>query len=162
MGMDATLTVEVTRCARDRDAVFCAGADDHGVDDKEILTSIGIEPWPPGHGWAFVEYARGHGDFAITSVAVLLQFDAAAKVTRVSLTLGGLCDVPFRLPEAEKHLLGQRSRRLTFPGRRTMRRIDALDDPQLPRWYRRRVAATLGSRAIAIAAERARASGENS
>lgn len=164
MAMDATLTVAGQRGVREiamRD--FALGLMTTALGDKEILTSIRIEPWPPGHGWAFVEYARRHGDFAIASVAVLLQLDAAAKVTRVSLTLGGVCDVPFRLLEAEKQLLGSA---LTPADAAKVAaqcaEIAALDDPQVPRWYRRRVAATLVSRAIAMAAERARASGKNS
>ncbi len=160
MAMDATLTVAGQRGVREiamQD--FALGLMTTALGDKEILTSIRIEPWPPGHGWAFVEYARRHGDFAIASVAVLLQLDGAAKVTRVSLTLGGVCDVPFRLTEAEKQLLGSE---LTPADVAKVApqcaAIDALDDPQVPRWYRRRVAATLLSRAIAMAAERARAS----
>ena len=137
MEMDATLTVAGQRGVREiamRD--FALGLMTTALDDKEILTSIRIEPWPPGHGWAFVEYARRHGDFAIASVAVLLQFDAAAKVTRVSLTLGGVCDVPFRLPEAEKHLLGSALTPADIAQVAAQcAAIDALDDPQVPRWY---------------------------
>lgn len=164
MAMDATLTVAGQRGVREiamRD--FALGLMTTALDDKEILTSIRIEPWPPGHGWAFVEYARRHGDFAIASVAVLLELDVAAKVTRVSLTLGGVCDVPVRLPEAEKQLLGSALTPADVAKVAAQcAEIDALDDPQVPRWYRRRVAATLVSRAIAMAAERGRASAGNS
>jgi aerobic carbon-monoxide dehydrogenase medium subunit len=159
MAMDATLTVASQRGVREiamRD--FALGLMTTALDDNEILTSIRIEPWRPGHGWAFIEYARRHGDFAIVSVAVLLELDAAAKVVRVALTLGGVCPVPLRLREAEKQLLGSA---LTSADVAKVAEqcagIDALDDPQVPRWYRRRVAATLLPRAIAIAAERARA-----
>ena len=37
----------------------------------------------------FVEFARRHGDFAITSAAVLLEGDASGKITRASVTIGG-------------------------------------------------------------------------
>ena len=31
------------------------------------------------HGYAFVEFSRRHGDFAIVSAAVLLQVDGAGR-----------------------------------------------------------------------------------
>lgn len=163
MAMDATLTIASQGGSREiamQD--FAVGLMTTALGDKEILTSIRIEPWRAGHGWAFVEYARRHGDFAIASVAVLLQLDARARVARVSLTLGGVCDVPLRLREAENRLLGSALAQADVAMvAEHCADIDALDDPQVPRWYRRRVAATLVARAIAIAAERARASGES-
>ena len=39
----------------------------------ELLTGVKIPAWAEGHGYAFVEFARRHGDFAITSAAALLE-----------------------------------------------------------------------------------------
>ena len=35
------------------------------IEPDEIVTVIDFEPWPEGHGYAFVEFARRPGDFAV-------------------------------------------------------------------------------------------------
>ena len=70
----------------------------------EIVTGVNLTLWPPGHGSAFVEFSRRRGDFAIVSVAVLLQLDDDI-VRRVSITVGGLSFAPTRVTEAEDRLL---------------------------------------------------------
>src|SRR6185312_15238995 len=55
-----------------------------------VVTGATFPCWPRGHGYAFVEFARRHGDFAIVSAAVLIEEDKNGKVTRASVTLGGM------------------------------------------------------------------------
>ena len=43
------------------------------IEPDEIVTAVAFEPWPAGHGYAFVEFARRLGDFAVAGVAVLLD-----------------------------------------------------------------------------------------
>ncbi len=43
------------------------------IEPNEILTAVRFTPWAAGHGFAFVEFARRHGDFAIASAAALLE-----------------------------------------------------------------------------------------
>jgi carbon-monoxide dehydrogenase medium subunit len=76
------------------------------IELDEMLTAISFPCWPAGHGSAFVEFARRHGDFAIVSAAVLIAEDAAGKITRASLTLGGIGPAPVRAHDVERALIG--------------------------------------------------------
>src|ERR1700674_4341241 len=66
------------------------------IEATEVLTAIRFTAWPAGHGYGFVEFARRHGDFAIVSAAALLQSDAAGRITRSAVTLGGMGVAPVR------------------------------------------------------------------
>src|SRR5580658_6463017 len=77
------------------------------VEPNEVLTAIRFKAWPAGHGHAFVEFSRRHGDFAIVSAAVLLEEDSNGKVTRASVTLGGMGPAPVRASEVERALIGE-------------------------------------------------------
>jgi carbon-monoxide dehydrogenase medium subunit len=71
------------------------------LEPNEILTRVRFPRWPAGHGYGFVEFARRHGDFAMASAAVLLEVGANGKITRASLTLGGVSVAPVRMHEVE-------------------------------------------------------------
>jgi len=69
------------------------------IELDELVTGATFPCWPRGHGYAFVEFARRHGDFAIVSAAVLIEEDSNGKVTRASVTLGGMGPAPVRASE---------------------------------------------------------------
>src|SRR5580704_16964559 len=77
------------------------------IELDELLTGATFPCWPRGHGYAFVEFARRHGDFAIVSAAVLIEEDNSGKVTRASVTLGGMGPAPVRASEVERALIGE-------------------------------------------------------
>lgn len=157
MAMDATLTIQGGRGARTvamRD--FALDLMTSCLEHDEILTTIRIRPWAPGHGYGFVEYGRRHGDFAIVSAAALVEQGADGCISRISLTLGGVAPVPCRVTAAEQCLLG------VPPTAAAIRAatvhagaLDALDDPAYPAWYRQRLAAKLLERALLQAVARA-------
>jgi carbon-monoxide dehydrogenase medium subunit len=134
---------------------FCTGFMTPDVASDEILVGLRITEWPRPHGSAFVEYARRDGDFAIAAAAVLLATAADGSIARVSIALGGVAPCPLRVPAAEAVLLGQR------PSESRMREAAAccaqaasMDDPNVPGWYRRNLAAELSFRAIKTALSR--------
>jgi carbon-monoxide dehydrogenase medium subunit len=107
----------------------------------ELLTEIRIKPWQGRHGWHFVEYARRHGDFAVASACVMVQRDAAGKLARAALALGGVCPSPVRLPEAERLLVaGNGSPEALREAAAQASSCEALEDPAYPAWYRQRLA----------------------
>ena len=87
-------------------ADFPAGYLTPAIELNEIVTTIRIPLWPAGHKAAFIEFSRRHGDFAIVSAAALLQIDGG-KITRASLTLGGVAVAPVRATEVEQAITGQ-------------------------------------------------------
>ena len=111
--------------------------------------------WPAGHGYAFIEFSRRHGDFAIVSAAVLVEEDASGKVTRASVTLGGMGPAPVRASEVERALIGEvieekRMREIC----ESLRKLDAIEDIHAPTSYRQQLATVLPRRALLKAHER--------
>lgn len=125
---------------------------------NELLTAIRFKPWAIGHGWAFTEFARRHGDYAIVSASALVELDKTGCASRVSLTLGGVAAMPMRIRAAEERLLGTKLGSADVDAASVLcQDIDALDDPQIPRWYRQQLARTLVSRILPTALSRAEA-----
>ena len=58
---------------------------------------------PAGSGYAFEEFARRHGDFAIVGIAAMLVRDGA-RCTSARLAAAGAGPVPVRLRAAEEIL----------------------------------------------------------
>jgi carbon-monoxide dehydrogenase medium subunit len=126
------------------------------LEADELLTAVRLPQWPAGHGWSFVEFARRHGDFAIVSVAALLHLDAAQRVQRVAIAVGGYTDKPVRLEGAERLLLGQpRSSELFEQAADLGAQLeDPTSDAYVTSDYRRHLARVLVRRALRAAAER--------
>jgi carbon-monoxide dehydrogenase medium subunit len=158
MALDATLRAVGPAGTREiamKD--FSAGFMTTVLAPQEVLTEIRMRPWPAGHGWAFLEFARRRGDFAVVSVCALLQLDTTGRVQRASVTLGGVSTAPVRVTEVERALAGKHCDSDAIErSAKACAAMDALDDPYAPGWYRKRLAETLSRRALVIAAQRAR------
>ena len=154
--MDAVVTAQGPRGARDIPfAQFPAGLMTPALRDAELLTSVRFPLWRKGHGYAFVEFSRRHGDFAIVSAAALLEEDGAGKITRASLTLGGIAPAPVRARDVEKMLTGARaSAELFRDAGEACRQLEAMEDVHVTAAYRRQLAAVLSRRALEKAHER--------
>ena len=154
--LDAKLTVAGKNGARDIDfAAFPVAYMTPALEPDELLTGATFPCWSKRHGSAFVEFSRRHGDFAIVSAAALIEEDGAGKVTRASLTLGGLGPAPVRATDVERALIGEtvddkRLRELCEP----LRKLEAVDDIHAPAAYRQHLATVLSRRALLKAHER--------
>ncbi|MFN2645790.1 MAG: xanthine dehydrogenase family protein subunit M, partial [Burkholderiales bacterium] len=95
--VDALVTVQGPGGARYMPfAQFPAGLMTPALREGELLTAVRFPLWRKGHGHAFIEFSRRHGDFAIVSAAALLEEDASGRITRAALTLGGIAPAPVR------------------------------------------------------------------
>jgi aerobic carbon-monoxide dehydrogenase medium subunit len=154
--LDAKISVTGKNGARSIDfAAFPVGYMASSIALDELVTGATFPCWPAGHGYAFVEFARRHGDFAIVSAAALIEADNTGKVTRASLTLGGMGPAPVRAGEVERALIGEvieekRLREIC----ETLRKFDAIDDIHAPASYRQQLATVLSRRALVKAHER--------
>jgi carbon-monoxide dehydrogenase medium subunit len=148
-GMDAT--VVVTGPNRQREIAFRdfpAGFMTPSIEPNEIVTAARFPLWPAGHKSAFVEFARRHGDFAIVSAAVLLEI-AGGKISRASVTLGGIAVAPVRAEAVEKAITGQvPSSELFGKACESCRAFEALSDIHASADYRQHLAAVLSRRAL--------------
>jgi carbon-monoxide dehydrogenase medium subunit len=159
IAVDATIHVRGKSGSRDvAMADFPAGYMTPSIELDEMITGATFPSWPDGHGHAFVEFARRHGDFAIVSAAALLEVDGGGVVRRVSLTVGGVGPSPVRCTEAEGMIVGQTGAEDLFrEACETCRKIDALEDVHADKEYRQHLAAVLSRRALVKALERTEA-----
>ena len=154
---DAVITVQGTNGTRDIPfSEFPAGYMTPSIELDELVIGIRLPLWPEGHGYGFVEFARRHGDFAMTSAAALLEVDGGGQVTRASLTIGGVATAPFRMTQIEQELIGgdgseERFRELC----EACRAIDSIGDVYASAEYRQHLATVLSRRALVKAYARA-------
>ncbi len=74
----------------------------------ELITEIDLPPaLTGGRGGYFKARSRAAWDFALTGVASSLQVDGGV-VRRARLVLSGVAPIPWRVPAAEKELIGDR------------------------------------------------------
>jgi carbon-monoxide dehydrogenase medium subunit len=71
------------------------------LEPDEILTEVRLPAMPAGSGWAFEEFARRHGDFALVGIAAVVMIPGRV---RVRLATAGAGPVPVRLRAAEEIL----------------------------------------------------------
>jgi aerobic carbon-monoxide dehydrogenase medium subunit len=123
------------------------------IEQNEIVTAVRFPLWAAGHGAAFVEFARRHGDFAIVSAAALLERDGGGKITRASVTIGGIGPAPVRVKELEGAIVGKTASADLFRGAcESCRKLDAIEDIHAPASYRQHLAVVLSRRALEKAA----------
>lgn len=73
---------------------------------EDILTEIHVSLTQP-NGYAFEEFSRRHGDFALVAAACLLSVDEAGVIESARLVLGGVDAVPLLAEEAMDYLIGK-------------------------------------------------------
>jgi len=121
----------------------------------EVLTGIELTAWPNGHGFAFEEFARRHGDFGIAAVGCLVVLDASGTIERAALCVSGLGPGPVRLVSAEQLLVGQKPSHEAFRAAAVeAEELDASDDAFVKASYRKHLARILTYRALERAAGR--------
>jgi aerobic carbon-monoxide dehydrogenase medium subunit len=138
-------------------AGFIGGFMSPAIEPDELVAAVEFPRWPVGHGYAFVERARRHGDFALAAVACLLTVDGSGRVARIALGVAGVGPIAVRLTNAEIDLLGT-SADAPAIARAAQRcaELEALSDFHGSAGYRRSVATALVRKTVAIAYERAR------
>lgn len=153
---DATLVIAGPRGRRELAfADFPAGYMTPALEPDEILAGARFPSWSRGHGHAFVEFSRRHGDFAVVSAAALLEADGSRTIRRASITVGGIGPAPVRVREAERALVGQPvSAGLFRAVAESARKLEAVGDVHAPAAYRQQLAAVLSRRALEQAAAR--------
>ena len=71
-------------------AEWSSGIMTNALGEGELLADIALKAWPAGHGYAFEEFARRHGDFAITAVGCLVTQAANGTIAKAALCVSGI------------------------------------------------------------------------
>ena len=127
------------------------------ISDEEILTSISIPVWKNPHGYAFIEFARRHGDFAVCGAGTLVEIDTNDIISKVAIVVAGVDVKPLRLSTLESDLIGKKATKDTLEyACSSAKKIEAISDVYFSTQYRQRLAGTLVKRSLEVAIERAR------
>jgi carbon-monoxide dehydrogenase medium subunit len=122
------------------------------LEEGDLLVDISLDIWPEGHGYAFEEFARRHGDYAIVGVAALCTADAQGRLDRVSLTICGVAPGPVRMHEVEAALRGQpMDEGALRVASDAARALDVMTDAHVSTDYRQHLAGVLTERALKTA-----------
>lgn len=155
--LDATLHVSSARGDREIPiSDWSLGFMMPNLEPDELLVAIAAPCWPEGHGYAFLEMARRHGDFALAGAGALMTLNSDGSIARVSVALTGVDTGPVRLREAEAALVGQMPSEPVFAdAAQTAETVAGIDDVHASADYRRRLAVVYARRALVAAHERA-------
>lgn len=123
---------------------------------EEILTEVRLPAMPAGAGWAFEEFSRRHGDFAIVGIAALVVMDGR-RCVRARLATAGAGPVPIRLRPAE-HVLesaGLGDEAIAAAAAKASELVEPDSDIHASADYRRHLTGVLTARAVTRARARA-------
>ncbi len=76
----------------------------------EVVTRIDLPPGGPNAHFAFREFSRRAGDFALVAVLAVVEVASDGSIQNARIGLGGVGAIPLRAPEAEALLIGSASR----------------------------------------------------
>ena len=158
LALDAELVATSRRGARTIPAgSFFAGFLTTALDADELLTAIRLPAWVPHRGWAFEEFSRRHGDFALVGVAAIVTADARGRIADARIALSGVASVPVRATAAEQLLTGEAPTNELWESvsRQAGAEVDPPADLHASTAYRRHLVATLTARALGRAWHRA-------
>ena len=137
---------------------FFAGLFTTALEPDEILVEAAIPPSPPRSGWAFLEIARRHGDYAQAGVAARVTLDEAGRCQEARLVYLSAGDAPVRAREAERLLAGEALADAAIEAAAEKAARDELHpaaDVHATAEFKRHLARVLTRRALRKAAERA-------
>jgi CO/xanthine dehydrogenase FAD-binding subunit len=115
----------------------------------EILVEVRMPAMPAGSGYAFEEFARRHGDFAIVGIAAVVVKDGA-RCALARLATAGAGPVPVRLRAAEEILErdGLTDAAIEAASRRVSELVSPDSDIHASADYRRHLTGVLTKRAL--------------
>ncbi len=87
---------------------FITGPLETALATDELIVSIKFPRWQPQRRWAFKEFAKRRGDFALGGVALHFHEDAQGNATRVHIGVFGTGETPERLAVVEEFVSGKK------------------------------------------------------
>lgn len=156
--LDANLQLAARHGVRDvAFADFARGYMTTALEPEEMLTRATLRLPAAGSGYAFEEFARRHGDFAIVACSAVLTLNSRGAISSASLALSGLNFAPLRPTAIEQALIGQPASEDTFKAAAVAaEKLEATTDAYVTAAYRQHLARVLTFRALTRAAARAK------
>ncbi len=85
---------------------FFTGALSTVLADDELIVGLRLPAWPRGRRWAFEEFSRRRGDFALAGIALFYDLDDRGRAGNAHVGVIGACLRPHRVEAAEDALNG--------------------------------------------------------
>lgn len=136
----------------------------NALEPHELVTGITVRCPTPGSGWAFEEFSRRHGDFALAAFAIVLRVDVEDAIREPRIGMAGIAATALRLTGLESVLDGRvLSDALLKDVRDWLREnLNPNTDLHASGDYRRSLSETLAMRAVTTAYGRAKKNRERS
>jgi len=115
----------------------------------ELVTELRLPPWPPARRWAFEEFARQHGAFALAGIALYYDLQGGVAANTHIGVIGASSKLQ-RIAEAEAALNGRvvDEAAILETAKAAAAAVDPADDIDAPAAYRRSLVETLTERAL--------------
>ncbi len=136
---------------------FFTGYLSTSLEPEEMITEVRF-PWiPPQAGWAFLEFARRAGDYALVGAAAVLTPALDGSCMAAHIAYLGIAGQPVRAREVEQLLVGTGVDEQAINGATEIARTlvsDDMEDVHATADYRRTLTAELTRRVLKTAWER--------
>ena len=137
---------------------FFGGLFTTALEPDEILVEAAIPPLAPRTGWAFLEVARRHGDYAQVGIAALVTLDDAGRCREARIALLSVGDGPVLARKAAKAITGEAPTAEAIQEAADAAAVKDVDPPgdiHASAAYRRQLVSVLVRRTLQRACERA-------
>ena len=116
----------------------------------ELLAAVTFPVWKGRRGFGFQEFARRHGDFALSGAVIGIEADADDRITRCGIALIGMGSIPERARAAESAVLQSKIGEVSAKelGRIAISELESVpSDVHGSAAYRKRIGAAMVERA---------------
>jgi carbon-monoxide dehydrogenase medium subunit len=141
---------------------FFAGLFTTALEPEELLAEAALPPLPERTGWAFLEVARRHGDYAQVGIAALVTLDESGRCRDARLVYLSVGDGPVVARAAAALLVGEEVSDAAIEAaaeKASRDEMDPLGDIHASPEFKRHLARVLTRRALRRAVGRARNGG---
>ncbi len=124
----------------------------------EMIVSATFPALPSGAGYAFAEFARRKGDYAVAAVGAILERGPDGRITTARLAACGIASRPVKLSEVEASLIGTHlsDADMAQAGDLAKEAVTTPDDANATTAYRQHLLASLTRRVLREASEKIR------
>lgn len=154
-GIAVTCDAEIVVASRTGERIvkaadFFLGALSTRLAPGEIITELRLPAWPAKRRWAFQEFARRRGDFALAGTAVFFDLNGEGRAVDAHVGVIGASDRPHRLAGAEAAITGSRvdADAISAAAAAASQEVEPMEDFHAPAAYRRSLVGTLVARAL--------------
>lgn len=134
----------------------------NSLEFDELLVALEVPAMEPHTGYAFVEFARRHGDFALGGAAILVTLAADGTCRKAAISLLGAAPTPYRATAGEQVLVDSKPDEVVIAeaAAASVAEIEPTGDIHGSGEYRKNLIEALVRRGLAQAVERSQASHE--